>query len=671
MAMMVRGIWLVTAAIALTLHLVAMQSLGRALSADQATAITNQGLTVEFYVGWLALMALAIALVFAAAAGLLIWRRPDERAAVFAAFALLLFGTVTFSGFGAAPLTDYPALLFIYKVLDVFGRVSFTTFVFVFPDGRFVPRWIRWLAGAWIAVQVPAPFADTALIRPLMPVVDALTGPLFIIGLIAAAASQVYRYRHVSTAVQRRQTRWTAIGFAAALGLYLVSIGVQLLVPTAREPLPTLFIATLEDAAIALIPISIAIALLRHGLFDVEVFIGRALVYAVLTACTVVVFVLVVGSLGLLFRTQDNLLISLLGTGAVAVMFQPLRERLQRGVNRLLYGRRDEPYAVLSDLGRRLDSSDDRAHLLPVMVETVAAALKAPYVALRLPGEDADLAEAASVGVLDGAAEQLPLIHRGQRLGALAVGRRGGTEPFDAADRRLLDDLARQAAAALYSMQLNTELQQSREHLVTAREEERRRLRRDLHDGLGPTLAALGLKIETARRKLGQNSGADAVLADLSARTEEAVADIRRLVYALRPPALDDLGLIGALQQVVAPAESSLHVAIETPDESLPPLSAATEVAAYRIVQEAFTNIVRHARATQCIICLQVSDAALELSVQDNGVGISDSVRRGVGLASMRERADELGGSFRITPIAGGGTCVEARLPLLHVESAV
>jgi signal transduction histidine kinase len=215
---------------------------------------------------------------------------------------------------------------------------------------------------------------------------------------------------------------------------------------------------------------------------------------------------------------------------------------------------------------------------------------------------------------------------------------------------------------------LNVELQRSRERLVTAREEERRRLRRDLHDGLGPTLAALRLKIETARNKIGQDSAADAVLADLSERTHDAVADIRRLVYELRPPALDDLGLPGALGQVIETAEPPLLVHIEFPDDGLPPLSAATEVAAYRIAQEAFTNVVRHARATECIIRLHVHTDVLSVEIEDNGAGVSDARRRGVGTASMRERAEELGGSLRISPAPTGGTRVEAALPLLHSE---
>src|SRR5438067_5250557 len=196
------------------------------------------------------------------------------------------------------------------------------------------------------------------------------------------------------------------------------------------------------------IPISITVSLVRNGLFDVDVLIGRALVYAALTACIVAIYMLIVGYLGSLFRTDDNLLISLLATGAAATLFQPSRERLTQASNRLLYGQRDEPYAVLSNLGRRLDTNVDPTLMLLVVVETVAAALKLPYAAIRI-AEGGRLADAATAGVLLGQPVRLPLVHQGEPVGELVLGRRGRGEPFGSADRRLLDDLARQAVAAV------------------------------------------------------------------------------------------------------------------------------------------------------------------------------------------------------------------------------
>jgi signal transduction histidine kinase len=214
------------------------------------------------------------------------------------------------------------------------------------------------------------------------------------------------------------------------------------------------------------------------------------------------------------------------------------------------------------------------------------------------------------------------------------------------------------------ALQLSADLQRSRERLVTAREEERRRLRRDLHDGLGPRLAAQTLKVGSARSLYPQDpAAADALLAGLETDIEAALTDIRRLVYDLRPPALDELGLVGAVRETAAQyGENGLSISLRTP-ERLPILPAAVEVAAYRIVQEALTNVVRHAHAGSCLIRLSLNDV-LELEITDDGVGLPADRRAGVGLSSMRERAAELGGTCLIEPAPSGGVRVLARLPL-------
>lgn len=253
---------------------------------------------------------------------------------------------------------------------------------------------------------------------------------------------------------------------------------------------------------------------------------------------------------------------------------------------------------------------------------------------------------------------------------------------FADAERRLLEDLAQQIGASAHAalmtdeaLKLSADLQRSRERLVEAREEERRRLRRDLHDGLGPQLSSQALTIDAVRMLMRQDpDAAEELLLDLKADAQDAVTDIRRLVYGLRPPALDDLGLLGALRETAEQySVKGLSVSVETP-ERLPPLSAAVEVAAYRIAQEALTNVVRHAGANSCTVYLAIEEAAvLCLEVRDNGRGIPDlqensSVKAGVGLTSMRERATELGGSLVIEPLPDGGTCVRARIPLPKEE---
>jgi two-component system, NarL family, sensor kinase len=218
--------------------------------------------------------------------------------------------------------------------------------------------------------------------------------------------------------------------------------------------------------------------------------------------------------------------------------------------------------------------------------------------------------------------------------------------------------------------QANTELQSSREGLVSAREEERRRLRRDLHDGVGPQLAALMLELETASDLVSDNPEASALMAKLSKRAREIVSDVRHSVHALRPPALDELGLVEALREgAIQYGTAGLRVSVENPEE-LSHLPAAVEVACYRIVQEALANVVRHARASHCSIRIRLDEETCDLSVEveDDGRGIRAEDRAGVGMSSMRERTEELGGRCTVRPLAGGGTLVRAVLPFRTTE---
>jgi len=239
---------------------------------------------------------------------------------------------------------------------------------------------------------------------------------------------------------------------------------------------------------------------------------------------------------------------------------------------------------------------------------------------------------------------------------------------FSPADWRLLQGIAHQAGVAAYGVRLTADLQCSREQLVTAREEERRRLQRDLHDGLGPGLASLTLKLDTARNLLAHDPAAtSALLMELKAQTQAIVVDVRRLVYDLRPLALDQLGLVCAIREYAASLSDhdELQVSIEAP-EHLPSLPAAVEVVAYRIVQEALTNVARHADACTCTIRFLLDDtlSLLYLEIRDDGHGLPPDYRAGMGMHSMRERAAELGGTCVIASLPSGGTLVWARLPL-------
>lgn len=371
---------------------------------------------------------------------------------------------------------------------------------------------------------------------------------------------------------------------------------------------------------------------------------------------------------GRLVQAQGDLGVSLFATGLVALAFNPLRGHLQRGVNRLLYGQRDEPYAVLADLSQRLGMTPLPASVLPTVALTVAGALKLPSVAVALiHGDEARVV--AEVGQPTRAAVTLPLVYQSERVGELQLEPQANEARFGAGELKLLEAVAQQASVAAYAVRLTRELQRSREHLVTAREEERRRLRRDLHDGLGPTLASITLKLDAARNLIGRDPAAVAeLLCTLRGQTQATLADIRRLVHALRPPTLDQLGLLGALREQVSSCKGNgVRLTFCAPDAPPSP-PAAVEVAVYLIVQEALTNAAQHAQAGRCEVVVRLSER-LELEVTDDDLGISPTHPAGVGLHSMRERAEELGGSFAVTARPQGGTRMTASLPLPRPEA--
>lgn len=627
------------------------------------------GLSTFFYAAYFTALVVLTAAVYCALAVVIFLRRPNDRIALFVSLFLVVWGTAFSDAFDMLR-TIHPGLWTPVQFVEVIGNSSFFLLFFLFPDGHFVPRLSSVLAALVIASQVVVYFFPDSPLNPNgWSTFSELAFYFPLIGICVSA--QVYRYRRASNPSQRQQTKWVVFGFALAMAGFVGLISLGAIFPSLEQPgsLASLITNTGTYLIALTIPVSLGIAILRHRLWDIDVIINRALVYGALTACVVGIYVLVVGYLGALFRTGGNLAISLVATGVVAVLFQPLRDRFQRGVNHLMYGERDDPYAVLSRLGQRLEATLGPRAALPAVAETVAQALKLPYaaVALEYSGESDEFVVAASWGTLVDTPIRLPLVYQHEIVGELLLAPRVGEKGFSPDDRRLLDDLARQAGVAAHAVRLTADLQRARERLVSAREEERRRLRRDLHDGLGPQLSSQMLTIDAVRALMRQDpDDAEKLLLDLKAQSQDAITDIRRLVYALRPPALDDLGLLGAIRETAAQyGQNGLRVAVEAP-ETLPPLPAAVEVAAYRIAQEALTNVVRHAEARTCAVLLDIDGeaGALCLEIQDDGRGIGENRGTGIGLASMRERVAELGGSLTVESLPERGTIVRARLPL-------
>jgi len=401
--------------------------------------------------------------------------------------------------------------------------------------------------------------------------------------------------------------------------------------------------------------------------------LNRSIVYGTLTGGIILTYAASVVLLRALLPGETPYAVALLSTGAGALVALPLRDRLQRIVNRLMYGDRDDPYRAIAKLGEQLETSIGSEDVLRAIVSTVAQALRLPYAAIELAdASDEPLAAVHGTRPSEPAALlRLPLAYRGDDIGHLLLAPRSPGEAFGAADLRLLGDLARQAGPAVQAVRLTADLRRSRERLVTALEEERRRLQRDLHDGLGPTLAGALMKMEAARTRLGASPGdADHLLGELASDTRRTIDEVRRLTYDLRPPALDQLGLVGALRERAAEFTTArgeaLEIGIDAPSD-LPPLPAAVEVAAYRIGLEALTNVARHSGARRATLRLALAGGALDVEVVDDGCGIGVNGPSGVGHRSMRERAEELGGWLELGRRAGAGTRVHARLPLRGV----
>jgi signal transduction histidine kinase len=399
------------------------------------------------------------------------------------------------------------------------------------------------------------------------------------------------------------------------------------------------------------------VAIVRDQLLDIRLVVSRLLAWLILLLAVLVAYT---GLVALLNRlATPRLAWPALITVLLVLVAAPLLPRLQRLVDGAIYGDRGDPARVVSRLGEQLATPDAG---LQGVVTTIRSALRLPYLAIERDGT-----VLASDGDPPERLHRWPLARGGKSEGRLTIGLRPGERELAAADRRALAMLADPVAVAVHSTVVSSELQASRERIVAAREEERRRLRRELHDGLGPTLTGIAFGADAAANLVATApEQANELLTTLRRDTRSALADVRRLVDGLRPRALDELGLIAALKQRAdqlawrADGES-VDVKLDVPAD-MPPLPAAVEVATYRIATEALTNVVRHSKATTARVRISVGDR-LDVSITDNGPP-NGRWSPGVGLIAMRERVAELGGAFEAGPSPTGGS-VSASFPLV------
>ncbi|MCD0449718.1 sensor histidine kinase [Actinocorallia sp. API 0066] len=457
----------------------------------------------------------------------------------------------------------------------------------------------------------------------------------------------------------RAQLRWMLLAGAVTVGTMIGTLLYQVHVPYDPRSLSGIVVDLLFVFENLTLSLAVLVAVTRYRLYQVDLLIGWTLLYGALAAVVVGVDLAVFVGAGALVEDRFA---GVVAAAVVAVLYGPVRVRLQRWVNRLVTGR-GEPYDVVSALARRLEESPGPDELLEATARGVAQAFRSPYVRVEL-----DRPDGTTVIVEHGSphadAVCLPFAYRDVPIGRLTLVPRPGS-PLSDGDQRLLADVVRQAAAAARATALTEELQRSREELVKGIAEERRRLRRDLHDGLGPALAASGLKIQAARNLARRDrAAADRTLAEVGGDLSTILADVRRLVHDLRPPALDQFGLVGAIQRQAERFGGGRLAIGVVAEGDLDELPAAVEVAVFRIAGEALSNVARHSGAGRCTVRLESGEGTVRVEVSDDGSGVPERALVGVGLVAMRERAEELGGRCAIAPRPGGGTTVRAIIPV-------
>jgi signal transduction histidine kinase len=605
---------------------------------------------------------------------------------------------ITFVGSSTFPSLLFQApewqfLIWIGNTTDALSLVTFTLFFLLFPDNKPINTWTLWvvLSAAIVRVASFTIFRNEFALSEWPLWVTLLWMTILFGSLIY---SQYYKYRFLATPTQQQQTKWVVYGFITAVILLFSTTLLPLLVRPdfyfVYDPLPTFIQDIVVRVIVLLIPLTFTISILRHRLWEIDPIMNRTLVYGGLTGSIIALYALTIWYLDTIFHSKDNQIISFIAACLIAVLFAPLKEWLQRAVNRRMYGEMDDPFSILTRLGNQLKEPLAPEAIIELVAKTVKDALRLPYIEITLQGKGL-LTRMVSLGKQSAETIPIPLMIGGEELGQIRVSPRSPGEQFSSADRRVLDMLVRQAEVVLQSviqthrnLLLASDLQQSRERLILSREEERRSIRRNLHDDLAPTLAALGLTAEIAMDLVHNHPDQAAeMLSELKTMIQDTVHDIRGLVHDLRPPALDELGLLGAIRQradqIMQIREWKLNA--ESPVceikmkeiSPLPPLPAAVEVAAFRILTEAMANAIRHSQASECEITIRYieTEARLELIVSDNGIGPpSDLIitpgTSGLGLLSIRERADELGGKLRVEHGPHGGTVVLASLPVVN-----
>ena len=573
-----------------------------------------------------------------------------------------------------------------------------TFLILLFPDGHLpTPRWapVAWFCAVMLVVayvaatitpgklEVPGPEVSNPLgVEALRPYPALLLAPYWLLPVCFAlcAVALVLRFR-LSRGVERLQLKWLALAATVLAVAYLVSIvgSAPFTFSGGREPGWALLLENVSIVCFGLVPVAIGVAVLRHRLFEIDVVISKAVVVGALAVFITVVYVGIVVLLGAALPrvvARDNLALSIVATAVVAVAFEPVRVRVQRYANRLVYGARATPYEVLSDFASRMRGSAAWGEVLPQMARTVGQGVGAvrAEVWLKVGGSltreavwPADADAVAPVAVVDdgavpplGADRVVAVRQEGELLGAITVTEAAG-ESMTPTEDKLLGDVAAQTGLVLRNARLIEELRMSRQRLVKAQDEERRRLERDLHDGAQQSLVSVALTLRMASGQLSRVAP-EAVppLEQASEQLATAIDELRELARGIHPAILTERGLGPALNSLAE--RSPLPVTVEAHLDRRPP--PTIEATAYFVVAEALTNAAKYAEASHVTVTADSTDNLLTTTVADDGKGGAKLSLGGSGLRGLTDRVSAADGDLEIESPPGHGTRVTCRLPL-------
>ncbi|NND75088.1 MAG: sensor histidine kinase [Ilumatobacter sp.] len=634
------------------------------LDLGQQERLAEIGIDARMYAWWDIGREAALA-VAAIVLGTILIRRIATFVAFLTATVMVAFGAVLVPETGIAGERAAAMPGWLHQATWVVAMVTIAVPWYLLPTGRFVPRWAWAPATATTASWVALSFTPHGDDPPVALEFSAVGLLLFGIG------AQVHRFRQASDDLDRQQLKWLGIGlvgwFGALLSYYLY-VEAALLDPTAdgvSYPLTYLAFGVTTTSLAAIFPFSWAVAILQYRLWDADRVLSRGALAATASAAVVVAYVatafVVAGVAGGQSDIAGPLAAAVL-VGLVLVMRDPLTRR----VTRLFYGQRDAPYELLSSLWAVANENRPDVATLTVLARRLVESLHLTAGRVTVVGDSGVVVD-RTIGEPTGQATTIPLASGGERVGDLTVWPRRGEATLPARDVRLIANASAPIAHLAATVRLTGDLRRSQANLVDAREEERRRIHRNLHDDLGPTLAGQALLLDAADNTLDFDPGQAREFVGMARRrADELVEHIRTMARDLRPSALDQLGLTPALRQAVSAAASG-DVHVDADIDELTDLTAATETAAYRIITEALTNAIRHSDAGTISVRVQAVGSGLRATIADDGRGGTPSTTngdgRGVGLQSMHLRARELGGRVTIASPAGGGTTVELVLP--------